>query len=152
MRATIAILRYVSVQPTLYSHMTKQNYNEFRYISAYNISRHSATKGMYNFPNYLFLIILLCNYIQGTETDALIRRRVIAMCCSQRTSSQQFYNLLYNKFATSQCQSSTSWHVKMLGSSKFLSVGGKFVAQQVVELLWVRPLWCCTTCPQPVAV
>jgi len=33
----------------------------------------------------------------------------------QRTSSQQFYNLLYNKFATSQCQSPTSRHVKMLG-------------------------------------
>ena len=35
----------------------------------------------------------------------------------QRTSSQQlqFYNLLYNKFATSQCQSPTSRHIKMLG-------------------------------------
>ena len=38
----------------------------------------------------------------------------------QRTSSQQFYN----KFATSQCQSPTSRHVKMLGCGKFLSVGG----------------------------
>ena len=33
----------------------------------------------------------------------------------QRTSSQQFYDLLYNKFATSQCRSPTSRHVKMLG-------------------------------------
>ena len=41
----------------------------------------------------------------------------------QRTSSQQ----LYNKFATSQCQSPTSRHVKMLGCGKFLSVGGEFV-------------------------
>ena len=53
----------------------------------------------------------------------------------QRTSSQQFYNLLYNKFATSQCQSPTSRHVTMLGCGKFLSVGGDFVVEQVVELL-----------------
>jgi len=53
----------------------------------------------------------------------------------QRTSSQQFYNLLYNKFATLQCQRPTSRHVKMLGCGKFLSVGGEFVVQQVVELL-----------------
>ena len=38
----------------------------------------------------------------------------------QRTSSQQFYN----EFATSQCQSPTYRHVKMLGCGKFLSVGG----------------------------
>jgi len=49
----------------------------------------------------------------------------------QRTSSQQFYN----NFATSQCQSPTSRHVKMLGCGKFVSVGGEFVVQQVVELL-----------------
>jgi len=55
--------------------------------------------------------------------------------------------LLYNKFATSQCQSPTSRHVKMLGCGKCLSVGGEFVVQQVVELLWARPLVCCTTCP-----
>jgi len=54
----------------------------------------------------------------------------------QRTSSQRFYN----KFATSQCQSPTSRHVKMLGCGKFLSVGGDFVVQKVVELLWARPL------------
>ena len=52
----------------------------------------------------------------------------------ERTSSQQFYNLLYNTFATSQCQSPTSPHVQMLGCGKFLSVGGEFVVQ-VVELL-----------------
>jgi len=49
----------------------------------------------------------------------------------QRTSSEQFYN----KFATLQCQSPTSQHVEMLGCGKFLSVGGEFVVQQVVELL-----------------
>ena len=38
----------------------------------------------------------------------------------QRTSSQKFYN----KVATSQCQSPTSRHVKMLECGKFLSVGG----------------------------
>ena len=47
----------------------------------------------------------------------------------QRTSSRQFYN----KFATSQCQSPTSRHVKMFGCGKFLSVGGEFVVQQVVH-------------------
>jgi len=49
----------------------------------------------------------------------------------QRMSSQQ----LYNKFATSQCQSQTSRHVQMLGCGKFLSAGGEFFVQQVVELL-----------------
>ena len=39
---------------------------------------------------------------------------------TEPTSSQQFYN----KFATSQCQSPTSGHIKMLGCGKFLSVGG----------------------------
>jgi len=54
----------------------------------------------------------------------------------QRTSSQQFYNLLYDKFVTPQCQRPRSRHVKMLGCGKFLSVGGEFVVQQqVVELL-----------------
>jgi len=53
----------------------------------------------------------------------------------QRTSSEQFYNLLYNKFATSQAQ-----HLDMLGCGKLLSVGGEFVVQQVVELLSARPL------------
>jgi len=54
----------------------------------------------------------------------------------QRTSSQQFYN----KYATSQCQSPTSRHVRMLGCGKFLSVGGEFVVQQAVEFLSARPL------------
>jgi len=58
----------------------------------------------------------------------------------QRTSSQQFYNLLCNKFATSQCQNPTSRHVKMLRCGKLSSVGGEFVVQQVVELLSARPL------------
>jgi len=60
----------------------------------------------------------------------------------QRTSSQQLYNLLCNKFATSQCHSPTYRHVKMLGCGKFLSVGSEFVVpvQQVVELLWTCPL------------
>jgi len=58
----------------------------------------------------------------------------------QWTSSQQFCHLLYNKFATSQCQSPTSRHAKMLGCGKFFSVGGEFVVQQVVELLWAHLL------------
>ena len=34
----------------------------------------------------------------------------------QRTSSQQFYNLLYNKFTTNGQKFATSLHVKILGS------------------------------------
>ena len=76
-----------------------------------------------------------------TDTGYELRLRA---CCTnnttnerhQRASSQQFYN----KFATSQCQSPTSRHVKMLGCGIFLSVGGEFVVQQVVELLWARSL------------
>jgi len=49
-------------------------------------------------------------------------------------------DMLYNttdgqKVATSQCQSPTYRHVKVLGCGKCLSVGGEFVVQQVVELL-----------------
>ena len=51
--------------------------------------------------------------------------------------------------AWSQCQSQTSRHVKMLKCGKFLSIDGEFVVQQVVELLWARPLW---WCPLPVSV
>ena len=47
---------------------------------------------------------------------------------------------MYNKFATSQRQSQTSRHVKMLGCGKFLSAGGEFVVQQAVELLRASPL------------
>ena len=53
----------------------------------------------------------------------------------QRTSSQQFYN----KFATSQCQSPTSRHVKMLQCGKFCPLVVTFFLQKVVELLWARP-------------
>ena len=50
-------------------------------------------------------------------------------------------NLGYGqKCATSQCQIPTSRHVEMLGCGKFLSVGGEFVVQQIVELLWACPL------------
>ena len=66
----------------------------------------------------------------------------------QRTSSQQFYNLLYNKFTTNGQKFATSQHLDMsirwalaLRCGKFLSVlGGEFVVQQVVELLWACPL------------
>ena len=51
----------------------------------------------------------------------------------QRTSSQQFYNLLYNKFATSHCQSPTSRHCQDVRIGKFLSVRGEFVVQEVVD-------------------
>jgi len=55
----------------------------------------------------------------------------------QQTSSQQFYNLLYNKFATNGQKFATSQHLDM---SKYWALAlrcGKFVVdlQQVVELL-----------------
>ena len=53
----------------------------------------------------------------------------------QRTRSQQFYN----KFATSQCQSPTSRHVKMLGCGNFLSVGG--VVQHVCSRCLCSGVW-----------
>ena len=65
-------------------------------------------------------------------------------CCTthQRTSSQQFYNLLYNKFTTNRQKFAASQHLDMsrcwalaLPCGKFLSVGGEFVVQQFVELL-----------------
>jgi len=55
---------------------------------------------------------------------------------NQRTSSQQFYNLLYNTShhqRTKICHIPTSWHVEMLGS-------GIAMCKFVVELLWARPL------------
>ena len=73
------------------------------------------------------------HYMDTGYTDIVVQHH-------QRTSSQQFYNVLHKKFASSQCQSPTSRHVKMLGCGKFYSVGGEFVVQQVVELLWARPL------------
>ena len=51
----------------------------------------------------------------------------IRTCCTTPPTDELttiIYNLLYNKFATSQCQSPTSRHVKMLGCGKVLSVGG----------------------------
>jgi len=52
------------------------------------------------------------------------------------TGTQNKFTTNGQKFATSQCQSPTSRHVK-IGCGKFLpvGVGGEFVVQQVVELL-----------------
>ena len=47
----------------------------------------------------------------------------------QRTSSQQFYNFLYNKFTTNGQKFATSQHWALALRC------GKFVVQQVVELL-----------------
>ena len=56
----------------------------------------------------------------------------------QRTSSQQLYNLLYNKFTTSGQKFATSQHFDM--SRCWALRCSKFVVQQVVELLWACPL------------
>ena len=54
----------------------------------------------------------------------------------QRTSSQQFYNLLYNKFTTNRRKFATSQHLDMSRCWALSLRCGKFV----VELLWARPL------------
>jgi len=69
------------------------------------------------------------------NTTMLLRRKLQHFNNNKSSSSsnihsQRFYNLLYNKFATWQCQSPTSRHVKKLRCGKFLSV-----VQQVVEML-----------------
>jgi len=53
----------------------------------------------------------------------------------QRTSSQQFYNLLYNKFTTNGQKFATSKHLDMSRCWALALRCGKFVVQQVVELL-----------------
>ena len=64
-------------------------------------------------------------------------------CCTthQRTSSQQFYNLLYNKlkFITNGPKFAKSQRLDMSGCWALALRCGKFVVQ-VVELLWARPL------------
>ena len=53
----------------------------------------------------------------------------------QRTSSQQFYSLLYNKFTTNGHKFVTSQHLDMSRCRALALRCGKFVVQQVVELL-----------------
>ena len=62
----------------------------------------------------------------------------------QRVSAKLHYtdtgyrHVVQHHERTSQCHSPTSRYVKMLWCGKFLSVGGEFVVQQVVEMLWAR--------------
>jgi len=58
----------------------------------------------------------------------------------QRTSSQQFYNLLYNKFITNGQKFATSQHLDMSRCWALALRCGKFVVQQVGEFLWACPL------------
>ena len=53
----------------------------------------------------------------------------------QRTSSQQFCNLLYNKFTTNGQKFATSQYLDMSRCWALALRCGKFVVQQVVELL-----------------
>ena len=55
---------------------------------------------------------------------------------NQRTSSQQFYNLLYNKFTTNGQKFATSQHLNMSRCLALALRCGTFV----VEVLWARPL------------
>jgi len=58
----------------------------------------------------------------------------------EQTSSQQFYNLLYNKFTANGQKFATSQHLDMSRCWALALRCGKFVVQQVVELLWACPL------------
>ena len=49
---------------------------------------------------------------------------------------QQFYNLLYNKFTTNGQKFATSQHLDMSRCWAVALWCGKYVVQQVVELLW----------------
>jgi len=53
----------------------------------------------------------------------------------QRTSSQQFYNLLYSKFTSNSQKFATSQHLDMSRCWALALRCGKFVVQQVAELL-----------------
>jgi len=53
----------------------------------------------------------------------------------QQMSSQQFYNLLYNKFTTNGEKFATSQHLGMSRCWALALRCGKFVVQQVAELL-----------------
>jgi len=57
----------------------------------------------------------------------------------QRTSSQQFYNLLYNKFTANEQKFAISQHLDMSRCWALALRCRKFV----VELLWARPFWWC---------
>ena len=58
----------------------------------------------------------------------------------QRTSSQQFYNVLYNKLTTNGQKFATSQRLDMSRCWALALRCGKFVVQQVVEFLWACPL------------
>jgi len=59
---------------------------------------------------------------------------------AMRASSQQFYNLLYNKFTTNGQKFATSQHLDMSRCCALALRCGKFVVQQVVKLLRACPL------------
>ena len=64
----------------------------------------------------------------------------------QRTSSQQFYNLLYNKFTTNGQKFATSQNRDVSRCWALALRRGKFVVQQVVEYCCELVRWrCCTT-------
>ena len=70
----------------------------------------------------------------------------------QRTSSQQFYNLLYNKFTTNGQKFATSQHLDMSRCWALALRCGKFVVQQVAVFIVMSlsvggVLWRCCTCP-----
>jgi len=57
--------------------------------------------------------------------------------------SDKIYNLLHNKFTPPTDKNARAQHLNMSRCwdvASVLSVGGEFVVQQVVELLWACPL------------
>jgi len=91
-------------------------------------------------------------------TDGDVAQHVCSRCpCSgvwaqyhQRTSTQQFYNLLYSKFTTNGQKFAISQHLHMSWCWALALRCGKFVVQTVVELLWACPL--CVYCSAAVTL
>jgi len=89
----------------------------------------------------------ICGFSRNSRTDQVVfgtevlcqtplHGHQLRVCCTTPPTDKltRILQLVVQKFATSQCQSPTSRRV---------NVGGEFVVQQVVELLWSRLVrWC----------
>jgi len=117
----------------IFALMRHINSRRFTCLLAYLLNTFGCYEAHINITTKLRLVVRPKLHYTDTGYGHVVQQHQQATDTTngQRTSSQQYYN----KFATSQCQSPTSRHVKMLGCGKVLSVCGDFVVQQVVELL-----------------
>ena len=98
-----------------------------------NETRLQKTKALKSFWRHFFRNVL--HYRNKCQTPLHGHR--LRTCCTthQRMSSQQFYNLLYNKFTTNGQKFVTSQHLYTPRCWAPALRCGKFIVQQVVELL-----------------